>query len=221
MLLLLKRRGWLLPTIAEQALTLTPNVFFSICLDDPDPGVEEGLEAMKAVLGPERYVVYDAIFPALGERERWMQLRQFQFKTACDKFDPTHGCIWDDDHILADLDDATQKLREDWDLVYATKLFLWDTADRYNARMPQHRSVFFFKVLPGDAFPVDRTIHAPIGIHDFAKKITDLKAPLLDYGYMHRLARERVFRDYVRVGKIDAATRPLVEPPDLRPLPKF
>lgn len=210
-----------MPKIAEQALALTPNVFFSVILDDPDPGAEEGLELMRALLRPDQIIVYDAPFPALGERERWMELRQFQFKVAVDQFNPTHGVIWDDDHYLADVDDARQKLREDWDLVYATKLFLWDSATQYNAKMPAHRSVFFFKVLPGDAFPMDRTIHAPIGIHDFAKKITDLKAPLLDFGYMHRVNRERVFRDYVRVGKIDAATRPLVEEPHLKPLPKF
>lgn len=210
-----------MPKIAEQCLQLTPHVCFSILLDDPDPGVAEGLNQMEEVLvkGGAQVYVEDAAHPALGERERFMELRQQQFKIAVDNFNPTHGVILDDDGVFADVDEARQALHSDADLVYGTKLFLWDDAEHYNARMPTHRSVVFFRCLPGDFFPINRTIHAPLGIHDHAQKITDLKAPILDYGYIHRLNRERCFRDYVRVGKIDACTRPLVEEPDLRPVP--
>lgn len=189
---------------------------FAVLLDDPTLEARAGLEVVEMMAKPGEIVVKEAPFPALaGGVERFMELRQIQLDMIRGRH-PAYGVIWDDDHVLADVDEAKAVLADQPDLVYASKLFLWDSQETYNDAMPQHRSVFFFRMLEGDQFPLDRTIHAPARIHDTASKVVDLQAPLLDHGYRHQKDREKIFKEYVRVGKIDAATVPLVEPPTLK-----
>jgi hypothetical protein len=107
-----------------------------------------------------------------------------------------------------------------FDLIYARKRFLWNSIDKFNAKMPEHRSVFFFKCLDEDDFPsveTGRIIHAPVRVHDSpdSRSVT-LESNLLDIGYLWPEERERVFRAYAEAGKIDSATTPLVQEPDLR-----
>lgn len=157
-----------------------------------------------------------APFDPLEKGERFMELRQWQLEHLPDT---EYGVIWDDDHFLADPAEAHQLLhrpRKSVDLVYATKLFFWDSLDTITTHLPRHRSVFFFRRLPGDKFPTDRTIHAPAQIHDTAITVRDLKTPLLDYGYLSKADRERCWNDYKRAGKIDAATLALLKEPKLQ-----
>lgn len=160
--------------------------------------------------------ILEAPFSPLEERERFMELRKWQAEHLPPDCD--YACIWDDDHILEDPAELKALMNgEGFDLAYATKLFFWDSPKTYTTHIPVHRSVFVYRVLPGDAFPVDRTIHAPEQIHDRAAHVIDLKGRLLDYGYMRSLDRERCWRDYKRVGKIDPATVAIVQPPSLHP----
>lgn len=128
---------------------------------------------------------------------------------------PKFACICDDDHILEDPDEARRKLeRRDYDLVYATKIMFWDDLTKVSSAFPKHRSVLFFRSLPGDHFDPDRIVHAPQMIHTSARTV-DLKGGLLDVGYLYSEDRERVWARYKRTGKIDAATLPLIRQPQL------
>lgn len=153
----------------------------------------------------------EAPFSPLAERERFMELRQWQLSQLPSRGD--YGAIWDDDHILEDPAELVRVLQDGADLVYATKIHFWDSPRFYTTRLPVHNSVFVFRQLPGDSFPLDRVIHAPGRVHDSAEKVVQLKGHLLDYGYMRAEDRKRCWDDYRRVGKIDAATTPLVQPP--------
>ena len=157
-------------------------------------------------------VLLDAPFSPLDKVERFMELRQWQLErlSPCD-----YGVIWDDDHVLPDPRGVRAVLLELPDLVYATKVFFWGDDATVATHLPPHRSVFFFRYLQGDAFDQARVLHAPARIHDTAKVITDLPGGLLDYGYMDKDDRDRCWRDYKRVGKIDAATLPLIQTPSL------
>jgi hypothetical protein len=69
-----------------------------------------------------------------------------------------------------------------------------------------------FKIRPGETFPplnMDETRRPPNTI------FSDVRSPLLDIGYLTDTERRRCFDAYKRVGKIDAATLPLVKEPQL------
>lgn len=161
-------------------------------------------------LGP-RIEVYPAPLNPLDDKERFMELRQWQLSFA----PPGWAVLWDDDQVLANPSEFAQHFHSDVDLLYATKVFFWDSDDQVATHLPPHRSVFFFRRRDGDQFPLGRTIHAPVDVHDNPRGVADLRGALLDYGYMRRDDRLRCWNEYKRVGKIDAATLALVreDPP--------
>lgn len=188
-------------------------VEWQLVLNRPASKVVAEMNLALRELSPRiRPVILDAPFSPLDKVERFMELRQWQLErlSPCD-----YGVIWDDDHVVADPKGVRAALLELPDLVYATKYFFWDNDATVATHFPEHRSVFFFRWLKDDAFDLTRTLHAPARIHDTAKVVTELPGGLLDFGYMEREDRERCWRDYRRVGKIDAATLPLIQTPAL------
>jgi hypothetical protein len=177
-------------------------------------------EVIREVNHLEKHATYDiqvveAPFNPLeaGKGERFMELRRWQHDLLppCD-----YGVIWDDDHYLEDPQEARKLLEcREWDLIYATKAFFWGDREHIATHIPTHRSVFFFRCLPGDEYPLDRVIHAPSQIHDNATQVTDLRSKLLDFGYLNRADRDRCWADYKGVGKIDSATSALIDEPTL------
>ncbi len=159
--------------------------------------------------------VSEAPFDPLAVTERFMELRQFQL----DKIpaDCTHGVIWDDDHLLEDPGELIAAVDDGADLTYIKKIFFWDTPYQIATHFPEHNSVFVFKRLPGDNYDMSRMLHAPQRVHDAPDKVVQLNGRLLDYGYMDPVDRQRCWDDYKRVGKIDAATLPLISTPTLEP----
>jgi hypothetical protein len=219
MTLLHSRHHCLLPIYADicRLAAGARHVHWQIVLNKPTNMV---LETLNYILTHDRrgmmIDVLEAPFSPLDNIERFIELRRWQYERLPVT---TWGVIWDDDHVLADSEEARIKLTSKDDLVYATKLFFWDDDEHYTSHIPTHRSVFFFRRLENDQFPADRGIHAPALIHDRGGPQSDLRAPLLDYGYMARVDRERCWLDYRRVGKIDAATLPLTRDPILHHWP--
>lgn len=210
---ILHRREFAIRAIHRQLSELDCDVHWQLVLNKPS----------SEVLGEVGYVVdqprervtvdvLDAPFSPLERKERFMELRQWQLERVPLS---TWGVLWDDDHVLGDVAESALKLHERWDLIYATKLFFWNDDEHFTTHVPVHRSVFYFRMLAGDRYPLDRTIHAPAIVHDSGQKTTDLQAPLLDYGYMDARDRERCWADYKRVGKIDPATLAIVQEPKL------
>lgn len=147
--------------------------------------------------------------PLGGPAERFMELRQWQLDQAAMT---DWSVIWDDDQVLERPRDVKQFLQDpDVDLVYATKTYFWNNDSTVALHFPTHRSVFFFRRRDGDRFPHDRTIHAPISVHDTPRKVVDLGGTLLDYGYMCKEDRQRCWLEYKRCGKIDPVTLGLIQ----------
>lgn len=157
--------------------------------------------------------ILEAPFNPLDQYERFMELRRWQ--AARLPKNCKYAIIWDDDHILEDPAELRDEIRAGFDLAYAEKVFFWNSTKTYTTHIPRHNSVFAYRCLHGDLFPLDRTIHAPSQIHDTAQKIVQLKGRLLDYGYLRALDRDRCWRDYKKVGKIDAATTAIIQQPQL------
>lgn len=217
-MLLVHQRHTVLPAIYHFLRSLKIPVHLQITGSSPSRRVLQEIERIMRLSrrGAVDVDVWQAPFSPLDRVERFMELRQWQLE----RLPMTDwAVIWDDDHVPSSLPAVRAALDSDADLVYATKVFFWNRDDTYTTHIPPHRSVFFFRRRPGDAFPLDRTIHAPVGVHDGAKKIIDLDCPLLDYGYLTLTDRDRCWRDYRRVGKIDPATLALVQPPILHEWP--
>lgn len=207
-------RPWLFELIAKQATTIWPGAVVQITLDRPTGTVIAAAERAAAKYpGVE---VLAAPFPAVADREYFMELRNWQLDQIR-RHNPEFVALWDDDHILERPREVAQYLRGGFDLVYIRKLFFWDTLDQFNTAIPEHNSVLFFRVLPDDRYPLDRVIHAPLQVHDspLSRKV-QVTSRLLDVGYLHQSDRERVFKVYARAGKLDAATLPLMNSPTLR-----
>lgn len=163
--------------------------------------------------GP-RIELLQAPFSPLGVTERFMELRQWQLSFA----PPGWAILWDDDQCLANPGELAGHLdpSKNTDLVYATKVFFWDSDEQVATHLPTHRSVFLFRRREGDVFDLGRTLHAPVGVHDAPREVADLKGALLDYGYMRQEDRARCWSEYKKVGKLDAATFPLIQEPTLQ-----
>jgi hypothetical protein len=211
-LLLAHRRPALLPLIVRQIKGAWPLSCIQIALDRPSPAVLEVVQDLSRVEGVE---VLRCPMPAVAERENFMAVREWQRQQMASR-DPKYMAIWDDDHVLESTAEAKADMAAGIDLLYAVKVFLWDSLQMVNTRMPEHRSVLFFRVRPGDAFPLDRMIHAPADVHDHPGSTALLGARLIDVGYLDAAERAQIFARYARAGKIDAATKPLVEPPALK-----
>jgi hypothetical protein len=213
-MVLCHHRPWLLPLIQKQIFSTWPDARIHYALNRPNAAV---VAAVNKLAADTRVRAFD-VDQGLRTEGDWMVLRSLQL-VEMQLENPRFICIWDDDHILEDPDEAARKLsRRDYDLVYATKAFFWDSLDNISTAFPAHRSVFFFRNLPGDEFPLDRMIHAPTCVHE-SKRVVDLKGKLLDVGYLLRENRQYVWEQYKRTGKIDAATLPLVREPTLTPWP--
>lgn len=212
---LVHARPDLLPAIWRNMRQLRVQTHLQVVLSRPTREVLDKVIALENKPTSKLTVeVLEAPFSPLDDTERFRELRRWQHERLPEDCD--YGVLWDDDHLLEYPDLCAKLLRSGaWDLLYATKLFFWDSPAQFTTHIPTHRSVFFFRCLPADAFPLDRTIHAPARIHDTGKKVGDLPGYLLDYGYMTPFDRERCWNDYKRVGKIDPATLALVSPPDL------
>jgi hypothetical protein len=217
-MLLAHRRPWLLPLIVEQALSEF-KAFVDITVDRPSSDV---LEVVDKLAQQKNVRVFESPEPCLqpgASGDHFMTIRQFQLEKLQEKM-PRYGVMWDDDHILESPQEGRYWMGRRFDLIYAKKRFLWDSVHKWNAKMPEHNSCFFFKMLEGDCYPsyeTGRIIHAPVQVHDSpdSRKV-EMKSYLLDMGYLWPEERERVFRAYAAAGKIDPATMPLVEEPDLR-----
>lgn len=205
--------------IAKSINRLRLPVVWQIALNRPNAAVlstlaqvERDLELMPRCKIQLSYL--EAPFSPLDQgRERFMELRQWQLEQL--PADCTHAVIWDDDHILEDEAEVRDAIQSGADLTYIRKVFYWDRTDQINTAFPEHNSVFVFRRLPGDSFDLGRTLHAPTRVHDNPRSIVQLDGRLLDFGYLRATDRERCWSEYKRVGKIDAATLPLVSPPRL------
>lgn len=207
------RHEHLMP-IWKQLTQLGCDIHLQVVLSRPSSKVLQEVNELEK-LNPYNLQILEAPFNPLeaGQKERFMELRQWQHDLLppCD-----YGVIWDDDHYLEDPKEARSLLETwKWDLIYATKVFFWGDREHVATHIPTHRSVFFFRQIPGDRYPLDRIIHAPTQIHDNAKNITDLRSKLLDFGYLDRADRERCWADYKGVGKVDSATLALIDEPTL------
>jgi hypothetical protein len=210
--ILAHKRPWLLPLIVEQVANQWPDHIVQFSLDRPTAAVVEAVEDAREYGNVEVFTV--PFSPVSEQGDRFMEVRNFQM----DKLEPhkpDYAVLWDDDHLLSGTARSAQLMEEGYDLMYVRKRFFWDNMIYTNERFPVHRSVFWFRCIKGDRFPTDRIIHAPVRIHDHPKKVTDLKECLIDIGYLRKEDRERVFKEYARAGKIDAATLPLADEPKL------
>lgn len=145
---------------------------------------------------------------------------EWQMQAILDRWDPDYMGIWDDDMILTDPEEAAEKL-DGANVVYGPKLFLWDSVTHFNARM-EHNSAVFFRVIEDDHFHTksELQVHSPRKIWaSGARGMRTLCTFVLDYGFLSQEDRLQVFNREKRTGKIDGFTMPLVEEPDLRPLP--
>ena len=213
-MLLAHRRPQLLELIVDQVQSAWPSSQVDITLDRPS------LEVLQLVdkLG-RRPGVRVLCSPAEIRHDElhFRAVRQWQLEQLA-PLEPRYAVIWDDDHVLEQTTEAKKHMDAGVDLIYAVKAYFWNTLEQTAHHIPEHRSVFFFRLRPGDQFPADRTIHAPAGVHDDPKSISvTMRNRLLDIGYLSAEERRRIFDSYKQVGKIDAVTRALVEPPILVP----
>ncbi len=204
-------RPQLLRAIVRQAREIDPSAVVQITSDRPTDAVVEELATLEAEH-------FRAAVPALDRRENFLTLRNQQLNQMRGRR-VKYGVLWDDDHLLQDTGEARRLLVSDPDLVYATKAYLWNSLTTENVALPVHRSAFFFRMLPGDQFPLTRMINAPEQIHDNAKVVTDLTGRLFDVGYLTEAERRRVWEAYKRAGKLDRLTMGLVSPGILRAVP--
>jgi hypothetical protein len=216
-MVLVHRRPALIPLIAEQVVKTWPDGIVQFTADRPSAAVVSACEGT-AQRWPKNVELFVSPFPAISDKEHFDDLRAWQYERL-GHHEPKYAAIWDDDHIL----DEPEWVRDDLartgaDLTFATKVQFWDNLLSVNERLPLHKSPFFFRCRPGDAFPTGkgRIIHAPAAVHDDPASVRiDLNSVLLDVGYLTADERARVFAMYARVGKIDSFTRPLMEPPQL------
>jgi hypothetical protein len=207
-LTLCHRRHALLGLLNRQRLLVDPTSVLAFTLDRPSTDVIRVVEKLQRDW-PDSVVVNTAPFPALDAVERFNELRNWQVDQLRD-YNPKYFVIFDDDGVFAEpaaLRRAMSSVK-DPDIVYATKLFLWDGLDRTNSRLPTHRSSIAFKIAPGETFPplnMDEVRRPP------STKVMDVRSPLLDIGYLTDTDRRRCWDAYKRVGKIDAATLPLAK----------
>ena len=211
-LTLCHKRPQLLQLIDRQRKAVDPTSVLALTLDRPTTDVIRAVERVQRD-SPESVVVNNAPFPALDTVERFNELRNWQVDQLRD-YNPKYFVIFDDDAIFASAGAFRRALGStlDPDVVYATKYFLWDGLDRINQRLPRHRSSVAFKIRPGETFP-------PLNMDETRRPsdtiFADVRSPLLDIGYLTEADRRRCFDAYKRVGKIDAATLPLVKEPQL------
>jgi hypothetical protein len=213
-MVLAHKRPWLLPLIVKQVKHEWPDGVVQITVDRPSSDVVSTIAEIQ-----KKYPdvdVFEAPIPAIAERENFMELRNFQLEKIRQR-GVEFAAMWDDDHIIESPGELEKYMQAGYDLVYISKLFLWDHLNLYNEAIPDHHSVFFFRVLENDKFPLDRIIHAPVMVHDNPlARIAHVSTRLLDIGYLFSEERERVFTAYKRAGKIDPATLSLVNTPQLR-----
>lgn len=210
------KRPQLLELICEQIHAISRTATIQISLDRPTAGV---LSAAQRCRGAGVHYIPFPVVDDVGEH--YMAARQWQLEQLTKACTPDYIALWDDDHILEDPDEAREVLEcGEADLIYATKVFLWNSLTSENSKIPTHCSPLFFRHLPGDAYPASerKMIHAPECVHDqpSAKKVM-LRGRLMDIGYLTVSERCRVATEYFRAGKIDAATMAVVDDPALRP----
>lgn len=211
-LMLAHRRPRLLGLIRRQVEETWPGAEVLLTVDRPTTAVVRAVQEVQDAYPSTR--VIEAPFPVVSDRERFPELRRWQLDQVRE-LGAEYWAIWDDDHVLEYPELAAKALEGGADLVYARKVFFWDTAQQYNVAVPDHNSVLFFRLRPGDQFPLDRIIHAPAGVHDDPASRAVHGPRLLDVGYLDWWERERVFNVYKCAGKIDAATLALVREPQL------
>ncbi len=218
-MVLCHHRPWLLGLIVEQIYATWPDAVVHFMADRPNAAVIAELAKLESHPAVK---VFTSDMPAVGGVENFMLVRQCQLRFMQQE-NPRFICIWDDDHILENPKEAADKVRHrHYDLIYTKKTIFWDDLEHTNCDLPVHNSVFFFRHLLNDRFPLNRMIHAPWQIHDkLDAKVAQMKSTLLDIGYLYPEQREEVFKRYARAGKLDAATLPLTSSkPNLAPYDK-
>lgn len=208
--MLLKRRGTLLRHIVDQARQIADDYWVVIGLDSPlTAEAERGLSELSNTPG-----ICTVHVPPVLDRDgdHFHERRNVLHETIEHHapFVPTHAAVWDDDNLLLDLAAARHALRSPAELVYGTKVYLWDDPHVINLEMPTHRSVFFWRWRPGDRHPrrADGTLlHRPRP----GEPVADLQ--VLDNGSLNPAEREQVFADFAAAGKIDPMTTCLLDDP--------
>lgn len=213
-MVLAHKRPHLLPLIVDQVTRTWPACAIDIALDRPSLAV---LQAADAAAKQPAVRLLSLPFPVLTHKENFMEARRWQLDQMRAR-EPRYAALWDDDQVLECPDEARQLMDERVDLIYAVKAYFWDALEQTAHHLPEHRSVFFFRLRPGDQFPLDRTINAPVAVHDDPLSVAaTLHGRLLDVGYLSAEERARVFKAYSQVGKLDAVTKSLVTQPELKP----
>lgn len=219
-MVLCHRRAYLLREIVEQIARCWP--FRSVvhfCMDRPTQEVEKEVADIIEDTVMVKCRGYYLNFPVVSSQgERYMEARNVQLEALHDD-EPEYVAFWDDDFLMASPEEAVAFIRGGLaDLVYARKLYLWDSLRHYTTHLPEHNSVFLFRRRRGDQFPLDRMIQAPEPLHSEAKHIMQMNSPLLDVGYLHADERRQIFKNYGKAGKIDQLTQGLLAEPQLKPI---
>lgn len=213
LMVLVHQRPQLLHLIVRQVVETWPDGLVDFGMDRPSIEV---IGTVKALLDryPKNVRCWGTPFPAIAHREQFLELRQLQLErmhAAKVKF----AALWDDDHILADPDEAKRCLADNPTLVYCHKLYMWDSPAYINIGLPGHNSVLFSRRLEGDRFGPNM-VNAPAEIlRQGEGNFVQLKTWLMDIGYMTAAERARVWKVYKRAGKIDSLTTGLMRPPTL------
>jgi len=217
-MVLCHRRPYLLELIVKQLSKYWPNqsvVHFA--MDRPTPAVELEVERLVMSTQSVKCRAYYLPFPVVSSQgERYMEARNFQLE-ALHQDEPRYVAFWDDDFFLEHPAEAVMLVRGNfYDMVYAHKLYLWDSPTQFTTHLPEHNSVFLFRRRLGDKFPLDRMIQAPLPLHDDPEALVmQMNSRLIDIGYMHEAERQYIFKQYAKAGKIDQLTKGLLDPPRL------
>lgn len=212
-MVLVHQRPQLLRLIVEQVVETWPDGIVDFGMDRPTEGVRAVCNALLRQY-PKNVSVWEVPFPAISHKENFLELRQLQLERLHD-FKVEYLSMWDDDHILADPDEAKRCLALKPTLVYCHKLYMWDSPSLVNIALPGHNSVLFSRRLDGDRFGTNM-VNAPAEILRRGEgDIAQLKTWLMDVGYLTAAERKRVWEVYKRAGKIDDLTLGLMRPPKL------
>jgi hypothetical protein len=218
LMVLVHQRPQLLRLIVEQAVETWPDAVIDFGQDRPSTDVAAQVYLLQRDY-PNNVTHWNCPFPAIAHREQFLELRQLQLERLHDA-KVKYLAMWDDDHILADPEEAKRCLADNPTLVYCHKLYMWDSPSFINLGLPGHNSVLFSRRLEGDRFGTNM-VNAPAEVMRKGEgNFVQMKTWLMDIGYMTASERKRVWEVYKRAGKIDDLTLGLMRAPKLHPVEK-
>lgn len=160
-------------------------------------------------------------FPILGDRERFREAKELQFRIL-EAAAPDWVLLQDDDRWFEPLGISEELPRfltqDDVDIVYARSWFVWDRPGTFNTAR-HHYSPVLFRYAPGLHYPLDRDIQVPLPLHDEAiiqGRAGEFETPLLDFGTFDERERKLTFEAFRAAGKDDHYVNSIVGPPDLK-----